>query len=1052
MRDFGIGSVISGMSVTFLMGFSLVACSRGGSQVSDEQRAGFSVGRLSPTSASRLFARLDWGTRGTERRGPIVAEMVREARRFEHQARGGGSIAALHEAGVFRLLLGEHDEAVGYLEEAVARGAGAAARADLAAAFLARGEANLRPMDFVRAASLAEDPSEIPSLALRINASLALQRLGLRREAAARLQSCLTIETDPAWRNRIREALDELQAPTLERRWPPVRNQLTLGAEAGEFGEVAAAVHQFPFRAHNLGEEALGRWAAAVLEGQSDRAAAWLTLAVLIGQRLAAERGESLLDLAARTVVDSLGDIEARDLFAEAHLAYLHGRDRFDGDDVKAAKPFFERSAELFGTASPFGLWADLYAIHCDYYSDAATALERFELLYGKVDAERYPALAGRLCWLLGSASKTRGKHDDALRYYRRALELLDRSAGPEQSAFIHVLIAETLHQIGDVDAAWRERVEGMAHVARAAPPRRVVAMLLEAAWALAEAGADRMALLVLDELGRTAEETGTPFHLASAYLYQGLTLARLARSQESLMRLDQAQKAVEQIPDGSLKSGFTNRIVLARGLALRSQDPRRALELLADAMAGESSIGQEFYRVHSFLAAGEARRDLGETAAARNDFLAAVDAYEATRGRLGELDLRLSAAKAAQRALETVLTLEAVEATPEPETFVFAERLRAHELRDRAKAWRPDHPEQPTAKEVAAALGPDTAVIHYTTLPDRILCWVLRRDKVHGFHLAIGREELQKEARQVRLLLERQTAEEPLQAPLSTLRRLLFDPIEQAVAAARVLVFIPDRELSAVPFAALYDSVADRYLIEDYVTAAAPSALLLHLHDLDSRPRAPGDSLIVGVGAAPRGRLGLSPLRNVGEEIRRVAAEHASPMVLEDDQATPRSFLTHLTGRSLVHFAGHALVNSRRPEASILVLHPEPGVDDGGLRISAALDHGLAEVSLVVLSACRTMDQELDDRETPLGAAGVLYAAGLPAIVAGKLDVGDRAAARLMPGFHRALRNGLTPAEALRASVLEAVEQESLSPSAWAALSIVGGITADVPFMNASQ
>jgi hypothetical protein len=45
MRDFGIRSVISGMCVTFLMGVPLVACSRGGSQLSDEQRAGFSVGR-----------------------------------------------------------------------------------------------------------------------------------------------------------------------------------------------------------------------------------------------------------------------------------------------------------------------------------------------------------------------------------------------------------------------------------------------------------------------------------------------------------------------------------------------------------------------------------------------------------------------------------------------------------------------------------------------------------------------------------------------------------------------------------------------------------------------------------------------------------------------------------------------------------------------------------------------------------------------------------------------------------------------------------------------
>jgi CHAT domain-containing protein len=993
------------MCVTFLIGLSLLACGRERSTRSDEQRAGFSPGRLAPTSASKLFARLDWGTRRSERQQEMLAEIVREARRFDDRAIREGSGAALHEAGVFRLLLGKYDEAVGYLEEAVGRGGGVAASADLAAAFLARGEADLRPMDYVRAVSLAEGPSGTPSLALRINSSLALQRLGLRREAARRLESCLAIETDPAWRSRIRHTLDELQAPTLDHQWPPVRNLLTRRGEEGDFEGVADAVHRFPFRARLLGEEALGRWAAAEKGGESRGAAAWLTLAARIGQQLAADRGETLLEVAARSILESLDDTEARHRFVEAHLAYFRGLERFDGDDTSGAKPYFERSAELFvKTASPFALWAALYAIHCDYYSNAATALDRFGALYKTVDAERYPALAGRLCWLLGSASKTRSAYNDALKYYRRAHELLERAAGPAQSAFIHVLIAETLHLIGDDDAAWRERAEGMAGVARAAPPRRVVAMLLEAAWALAEAGADSMALLVLDELRRTAEEIGEPFHLAAAYLYQGLTLARLERPQEALMSLDRAREAVERIPPGPLRDGFTNRMTLARGLALRREDPRRALDLLAEAMARESAIGQEFYRVHAFLAEGEARRDLGEVAAARTDFLAAVDAYEATRGRLEELDLRLSAAKAAQKALETVLTLAPSDAAPEPESFVFAERLRARELLDRIAAWSPGRPTPPTAIEVARALAPENAVVHYTTLPDRILCWVLRHDGARGFHLAIGRAELQGEAHRARSLLELKATEEALRAPLSTLRRILFSPIEQAVAGAKVVIFIPDRELSAVPFAALYDSAADRYLIEDYVIATVPSAILLHLHGLDRRPRAPGDSLIVGVGTVPRDRLGLSPLKDVAVEIRGVAAEHVAPTLLTEEEATPASFLAHLAGKSLVHFAGHALVNSRRPEASILVLHPAPGEDDGGVTISAALAHGLAEASLVILPACRTMDQELDDRETPLGAAGLLYAAGIPAIVAGRLDVEDSAASLLMPSFHRAL------------------------------------------------
>ena len=91
-------------------------------------------------------------------------------------------------------------------------------------------------------------------------------------------------------------------------------------------------------------------------------------------------------------------------------------------------------------------------------------------------------------------------------------------------------------------------------------------------------------------------------------------------------------------------------------------------------------------------------------------------------------------------------------------------------------------------------------------------------------------------------------------------------------------------------------------------------------------------------------------------------------------------------------------------------------------------------------------MDQDIDDRQTPLGAAGVLYAAGVPTVLAGKLDVDDAFAARLTPGFYRARGSGTSPAEALQKSLLELLGEERRSPSAWAALSIVGGIAAAEP------
>lgn len=1025
------------MYATCLIGLLYVACDRErGGAIEDE--AGFRWGRLSSTSTSRFFARVRWGQGGSDR-PEAIREVVRAGHELDRRATKEATASAFHEAGVFRLLLGRHDEAVHYLQDAVERGGGGAARSDLAAAYLARGELADRPMDFVRAASMSEGPAEPASHALQINIALALRRLGLRREAARRVERCLPLETDPRWRDRLRDLVAELRQPTFESQWRPIHERWVRRVEDGQVDDVREIVHKFPYRARLLGEEALGHWANAELDGDVRRAAQWLDMAGRIGRQLAGERGEALLSEAVRTIHEQEDDPATRRRLVDAHLAFHEGLERFDADDTTAAERLFERAAELFAeTPSPFGLWAKLQTVLCLYYSDAAGALVRFEQLSREVDAHRFPALAGRLAWLLGSASKTRQAHDDALRHYRRAFALLDKASGAEQSAFIRVLIAETLQAIGDGEAAWRERISAMEEVSSAAPPRRVMAMLLEAAWALAEAGADSAALLVLEELESRAQEIGAPFHLGIGYLYQGFTQARLDQNELALQSLDRARRAMKEVPAGPLRDGLDHRIKLATGLALRRDDPDRALELLAEAMRGEAAIGQDFYRVHSHLASAEAQAARGDLPAAQKDFLAAAEAYEATRDRLEDVALRISAARAAQSALEVVLTLPPVSAPPAPESFRFAERLRARELMARAAAWSDGDAAPPAASAVAAALGPDVAVVHYTTLPDRVLCWVLRREETHGLHLPIRREDLFARVRRLRTALEREAAEEELRPLLRDLHELLLRPLEPAVAGARALVFVPDRELSSVPFTALLDPSTDRYLIEDYVTTIAPSATLLLLHQ-----RRPGklrfdNALLVGSGRMSRRRAELSDLFDVEEEIRGVAAAHDRPIVLLDEEATPARFLASLTARDLVHFAGHALVNPERPEASILVLHPENGDDD--VRISEALDHGLAGASLVVLSACRTMDQELETRETPLGVAGIVYAAGVPAVLAGRLDVEDRLAARWMPRFHRALGRRLSPARAFQLSLTNLLAEERVSPAQWSALSMVGG------------
>src|SRR6185436_6227741 len=109
----------------------------------------------------------------------------------------------------------------------------------------------------------------------------------------------------------------------------------------------------------------------------------------------------------------------------------------------------------------------------------------------------------------------------------------------------------------------------------------------------------------------------------------------------------------------------------------------------------------------------------------------------------------------------------------------------------------------------------------------------------------------------------------------------------------------------------------------------------------------------------------------------------------------------------SVVHFAGHAVFNSERPERSYLALAPS-GFDDRG--VLEARDIGklrLSGVRVVVLSACST----LNPRPTRTGAiAGLAYSflrAGAPATISTLWDVSDEATTDLLVSFHRRLASG---------------------------------------------
>jgi CHAT domain-containing protein len=119
------------------------------------------------------------------------------------------------------------------------------------------------------------------------------------------------------------------------------------------------------------------------------------------------------------------------------------------------------------------------------------------------------------------------------------------------------------------------------------------------------------------------------------------------------------------------------------------------------------------------------------------------------------------------------------------------------------------------------------------------------------------------------------------------------------------------------------------------------------------------------------------------------------------------------------LHFAVHGFADEANPSRSGLVLSQgDAAFEDGILRMDEIARLRL-NAELVTMSACRTAVGRLLDGEGLLALSRTFFYAGARNVIASLWDVNDVSTAQIMKDLYAGLKNGLTPAEALRNSKL---------------------------------
>jgi CHAT domain-containing protein len=337
--------------------------------------------------------------------------------------------------------------------------------------------------------------------------------------------------------------------------------------------------------------------------------------------------------------------------------------------------------------------------------------------------------------------------------------------------------------------------------------------------------------------------------------------------------------------------------------------------------------------------------------------------------------------------------------------------------------------------------MPPGELGIEYARIADTVLVWTVRGDTVRLTRSVVDTAELARTVERVQHELERGAPEAALRPALSRLYDWLLRPVHPMLATVgERIVIIADGEISAVPFAALYDASARRYLVEDHplrfgvsLGAQAPD-----------RPRAAGPFwLFADPAFSERDHPLLDRLPHARTEVRTIAAQYPGSTVVEGAGATRDAVRSALLGAGVLHFAGHAVFDDRRPERSYLLAAPGSSpTSDGTITAAEVSRLDLTHLRLVVLSACRTVRSGQTRASGFTGLAGAFLAAGTGGVIGTSWNVDDSSTARLLPEFYRAYRSRGDASDALRdgqMALLHSGDARLSSPSTWAGFRLVG-------------
>jgi len=759
---------------------------------------------------------------------------------------------------------------------------------------------------------------------------------------------------------------------------------------------------------------------------------------------------------------------EARILMKLGHEYYFQHKMDNAGDSYTKARQIFSGLRDEGETQ-----YAQHWIGYC-YYEQGKTeqSLLIFEELAQSLQKDSHLWLLMRTLHVASSAYHNVNEYSKAINYNRQALSLAERI-----NDTIGIFNASSILAFQYGSTGNHRQALGYVQRSLSVMPYCPLNQIQFArhyatmAWAFDSAAFYHAAIDYQKEALRRAVAIGHVQHISLDYARLGLMYGKLGKFGEAFRNLDLAYITGQSYPEETPRKEMMAFSSLQTGHLYREQgDFSKAISSYDQSIALSYPLHFQDYIYEAHKNRLFCYITLKDDPSAWEELKTTLDLAERYRSTIVEGDNRNSFFDIQQSVYDLAIDFAYSRLNDSQKAFQYSEDSRSRSLLDSVTGHTDISSEkqgpditfesvaQPlTLKQIQERMADQAQILQYGVLNDKVLIWVISKEKFSAVEKRISQRELEKRVIDyIRAVGAPTDTREDVESSAKGLFETLIKPAESLLDRNKPVYLVPDKFLNSLPFGTLISPASGRFLVEDYLLEVSPSSsLFVILSEIASKKEGTSDERLLSVGNPRFDRNdfpALSDLPSASREAEQVAACYGSMRLLTGANATHRQVNNEMLNSEIIHLALHSLADERSPMHSKLVLAKDSTASsgrqdsDGSLQAYEIYRLKLPRTRLAVLSACQTGVERYYGGEGMISLARPFLAAGVPLVVVSLWPVDSDSTAELMISFHKHRKqDNLPSAEALRRAQLEMLngpEERFHHAFSWGAFVLIGGFT----------